>query len=117
MNARGHVARWLGKRGHEVFSVYDDAPGISDAEVLRRTHEEERILIKNDKDFGGKVYRGENPHCGIVLLRLDNERSKTRSLFSAASWKNTLIVFRVALSSLQPSKYGLLARSNERGAL
>jgi hypothetical protein len=42
---------------------------------------------------------------------------KTRSLFSAVSWKNTLIVFRVALSSLQPSKYGLLAGSNERGAL
>lgn len=72
------VARWLGKRGHEIFSVYDDAPGISDAEVLRRAHEEERILITNDKDFGEKVYRGENPHCGIVLLRLDNERSQNK---------------------------------------
>ena len=63
---------------HEVFSVYDDAPGISDAEVLRRAHKEERILVINDKDFGEKVYRGENPHCEIVLLRLDNERSQNK---------------------------------------
>jgi predicted nuclease of predicted toxin-antitoxin system len=39
------VARWLEERGHDVFSVYDDASGIEDAEVLRRAHEEERILI------------------------------------------------------------------------
>jgi predicted nuclease of predicted toxin-antitoxin system len=70
------VAHWLEKRGHDVFSVYDDAPGIEDAEVLRRAHEEERILITNDKDFGGKVYRERYPHSGIVLLRLDNERSQ-----------------------------------------
>jgi predicted nuclease of predicted toxin-antitoxin system len=72
------VARWLEERGHDVFSVYDDAPGIEDAEVLRRAHEEERILITNDKDFGGKVYRERYPHSGIVLLRLDNERSQNK---------------------------------------
>ena len=66
------------EKGYEVFSVYDEAPGISDAEVLRRAHEEERILITNDKDFGEKVYRGGNPHSGIVLLRLDNERSQNK---------------------------------------
>jgi len=72
------VARWLEERGHDVFSVYDDAPGIEDAEVLRRAHEEKRILITNDKDFGGKVYRERYPHSGIVLLRLDNERSQNK---------------------------------------
>jgi len=72
------VAHWLEKRGHDVFSVYDDAPGIEDAEVLHRAHEEERILITNDKDFGGKVYRERYPHSGIVLLRLDNERRQNK---------------------------------------
>lgn len=70
------VARWLENRGHDIVSVYDDAPGIGDTEVLRRAHEAERILITNDKDFGGKVYREQRPHCGVVLLRLDNERSQ-----------------------------------------
>src|SRR6056297_3445802 len=72
------VARWLEERGHDVFSVYDDAPGIGDVEVLRRGHAEERILITNDKDFGEKVYRERRPHCGIVLLRLDDERSQNK---------------------------------------
>ena len=72
------VARWLKEHGHDVFSVYDDAPGIADTEVLRRAHEEDRILITNDKDFGGKIYRERRPHCGIVLLRLGDERSQNK---------------------------------------
>ena len=72
------VARWLEERGHDVFSVYDDAPGIPDREVLRRSREEKRILITNDKDFGEKVYRERHSHSGIVLLRLDDERSQNK---------------------------------------
>ena len=72
------VARWLEKKGHEAFSVFDEAPGISDTEIIRRAHEEKRILITNDKDFGAKVHREQFPHCGIVLLRLDNERSRNK---------------------------------------
>lgn len=72
------VARWLEEIGHDVSSVYDDAPGIADREVIRRSYEERRILITNGKDFGGKVYREQYPHCGIVLLRLDNERSQNK---------------------------------------
>lgn len=72
------VGHWLEGRGHEVFSVFDDAPGMSDTEVIRQAHEEGRILITNDKDFGEKVHRGQFPHCGIVLLRLDDERSQNK---------------------------------------
>jgi predicted nuclease of predicted toxin-antitoxin system len=72
------VARWLEENGHDVFSVYDDTPGSADADVLRRSLEEKRILITNDKDFGEKVYRERHPHCGIVLLRLDDERSQNK---------------------------------------
>lgn len=69
------VARWLTEQGHDAFSVFDEAPGIPDREVIRRAYDERRILITNDKDFGEKVYREGYPHCGVVLLRLDNERS------------------------------------------
>ncbi len=31
------------------------------------------ILITNDKDFGEKVYRGQQPHKGIIFLSLENE--------------------------------------------
>jgi predicted nuclease of predicted toxin-antitoxin system len=45
------VAHWLEEKGHDVFSVYDDAPGIEDAEVIRRAHAERRILITNGTKY------------------------------------------------------------------
>ena len=51
------VARWLRDQGYEVFSVYDEARGISDDEVLQKALNENWILITNDKDFGDKIFR------------------------------------------------------------
>lgn len=68
------VARWLNAQGHDVLSVYDQARGLSDDDVIRRAFDERRILITNDKDFGEKIYRERYPHNGVVLLRLTDER-------------------------------------------
>jgi predicted nuclease of predicted toxin-antitoxin system len=62
------VAEWLCSQGHDAFSVFDELPGISDEEVIRRAYDERRILITNDKDFGEKVYRQRHPHHGVVSL-------------------------------------------------
>ncbi len=70
------VGRWLRQQGHDVFSVFEEARGTSDEDVLRKAHLENRILITNDKDFGDEVYRLKRPHRGIVLLRLDDETSQ-----------------------------------------
>ncbi len=72
------VARWLEEREHEVFSVFDEAPGIPDDEVLRKAANEQRVLVTNDKDFGEKVYRQRRSHHGVILLRLDDERSQNK---------------------------------------
>lgn len=72
------LAKWLCSQGHDAFSVFDKLPGILDKEVIRREYDERRILITNDKDFGEKVYRQGYPHCGVILLRLDNERSANK---------------------------------------
>lgn len=69
------VAKWLCEQGHDVFSVYDEARGIDDDQIIRTALEEKRILITNDKDFGEKVYRDNRSHVGIILLRLEDERS------------------------------------------
>lgn len=68
------VARWLRERGYEVFSVYDEARGADDEELLAKAFAEDWILITNDKDFGEKVYRQRLPHKGVILLRLEDER-------------------------------------------
>ena len=39
------LSRWLQEQGHDVFSVFDQARGISDDEILRIALENERILI------------------------------------------------------------------------
>jgi len=72
------VASWLRDQNHEVFSVYDEARGLDDDEVIQKALEGERILITNDKDFGEKVYRDGRLHSGVILLRLQDERSKSK---------------------------------------
>ncbi len=72
------VARWLGEKGHDVFSIYDDARGSDDETVFQLALSENRILITNDKDFGEKVFREKRVHAGIVLLRLDDERAAAK---------------------------------------
>ncbi|HJP95552.1 MAG TPA: DUF5615 family PIN-like protein [Pyrinomonadaceae bacterium] len=49
------VARWLQAQGHEVFSVFDEARGIDDEQIIKTAADESWILITNDKDFGEKV--------------------------------------------------------------
>ncbi len=72
------VARWLKSRGHEVFSVYEQASGVSDERIIEKVFEENWILITNDKDFGELVYRERRPHKGVVLLRLEDERAPNK---------------------------------------
>lgn len=69
------VARWLRANKHEVFSVYEEARGMEDDEIIAKAFAEDWILITNDKDFGDKVYRERRPHKGVVLLRLEDERA------------------------------------------
>ncbi len=72
------VAQWLHDQGHDVFSVYDDARGIDDDQVIQTALDQERVLITNGKDFGEKVYKDNRPHFGIILLRLEDERSPSK---------------------------------------
>ena len=69
------VARWLKEQGYEVFSVYEQARGITDDLIIKKAFDENWIVITNDKDFGEKVYRQKLPHRGIILMRLQDERS------------------------------------------
>ena len=69
------VAAWLRQQGHEVFSVYAEARGMDDNDIIYKAFTENWILMTNDKDFGEKVYREQRPHKGVVLLRLEDERA------------------------------------------
>jgi predicted nuclease of predicted toxin-antitoxin system len=51
---------------------------MTDDEVIRKAYDERWVLITNDKDFGQKVYRENRPHCGIILMRLEDERANNK---------------------------------------
>ena len=72
------VACWLRDQSHQVFSVYDEARGMADHDILDKAYSEDWILITNDKDFGEKVYRDRQAHCGVIFLRLSDERSANK---------------------------------------
>lgn len=72
-NIGASVAQWLRARGHEVFSVYDEAEGMTDEEVLQKANAEDFVVISCDKDFGELAFRKRLPHKGVVLLRLADE--------------------------------------------
>jgi predicted nuclease of predicted toxin-antitoxin system len=72
------VAAWLRDQGHEVFSVHDEAPGLADSQVLQKAAEEGWLLITNDRDFGELVFREQRRHHGVILLRLQDERSVSK---------------------------------------
>lgn len=72
------VARYLRGQSHEVFSVYEEARGMVDDEILVKAHSEAWILITNDRDFGEMIFRESRPHRGIVFLRLRDERAPSK---------------------------------------
>ena len=60
----------LRRERHDVTFVAEMDPGLPDEAVLAIGHEEGRILLTADKDFGFLVYRQRKAHSRVVLIRL-----------------------------------------------
>ena len=52
--------------GHDVVSVRDRDPGAADDALLALAHEEEQVLVTEDKDFGGLIFVRHLAHPCIV---------------------------------------------------
>lgn len=64
--------------GHDVKTVRAIGPKMPDYAILQMAVNEERIVITMDKDFGEMVYRDEQVHAGVLLLRLEEATSKEK---------------------------------------
>lgn len=73
------VSKWLQSLGHNVLSIYDEYRGATDSKIIEIAWREHRIIITNDKDFGEKIFRERRRHHGVVLLRLNDERSSQKT--------------------------------------
>ena len=45
------VAKWLREQGFKVFSVYEEARGATDDDLIEKAYAKEWILITSDKVF------------------------------------------------------------------
>ena len=72
------IIRALRAAGHEVADIKESSPGIEDIEVLSRAAASEAILLTNDKDFGGLIYRDRLISSGVILLRFGKLEIKER---------------------------------------
>ena len=81
------VAEFLREQGFDTVSVSEESPQTSDRAILHRAVAEQRIVVTNDKDFGDMVFRDNHPHCGVLLLRLADDRVATKIQVVAAVLK------------------------------
>ncbi len=72
------IAKQLRDENYEVFSVFDEARGMTNDEVLTKAFSENWILINNDKDFGEMIFRERREHHGVIFLRLEDERAANK---------------------------------------
>ena len=72
------IARFLQAKGHDVLIVAEAMPEADDLAILQRAYDEERIVVTNDKDFGELIFRRQEPHHGVVLIRLQDESANNR---------------------------------------
>ena len=73
-NIPASVVRILEEEGYDIRWIRIDSPGISDIEVMQNAHQEKRIILTYDKDFGELAVKDPiYPSSGIILFRLSQK--------------------------------------------
>ncbi|MGH2534398.1 MAG: DUF5615 family PIN-like protein [Thermomicrobiales bacterium] len=70
-SADARLAPFLRSAGHDVSAkAVDHQASLADRAVLAIAHREQRVLITDDRDFGGLVFVQKQAHAGVIYLRL-----------------------------------------------
>jgi predicted nuclease of predicted toxin-antitoxin system len=64
----GGVRKALSDAGHDVVWAGDWTTDPGDEEILHRAHQETRVLVTLDKDFGELAIVRGLPHSGLIRL-------------------------------------------------
>ena len=72
------VIRLLREKGVTVFSISEELSSIADKNVLEIANEMQCLLLTEDRDFGELVYRFNQPHHGIVYVKIKGLERKVK---------------------------------------
>lgn len=59
---------FLVAQGHDALSAIAIDPKASDERLMAMAHQDERVLVTEDKDFGELIFVRRQPHGPIVRL-------------------------------------------------
>lgn len=80
VNIHKNIILFLRENNYEVDWIYDINMRMSDDEILKLCNKENKILLKNDKDFGELIYNKNYESKGVILFRGDEERGDSMNL-------------------------------------
>ena len=63
------VVRALRVNGFDVLAVSEYMQYSVDSDLLQQAHQENRILLTEDKDFGWLVFASHSDSAGVILIR------------------------------------------------
>ncbi|HLP60788.1 MAG TPA: DUF5615 family PIN-like protein [Candidatus Deferrimicrobium sp.] len=72
------ITSTLRAMGYDVLWVGEMNPGADDTEVFEISREDGRIILTEDKDFGELAIRFGHKAKGIILLRIEPEKTELR---------------------------------------
>lgn len=101
-NIAPQVVEALRKEEFDVFSIFEELRGASDEKIFKLAQEQKRIILTHDKDFGNLIRQIQQLHCGVILLRLRNQRPQNviqhlipfLKKIHPEKLKNRLVIFR-----------------------
>lgn len=73
------IVETLRKFDFDVHYIIEGTLSLTDDELLYIANTENRVLITRDKDFGELVYRLNQLHAGIILIRLEGYSTEQRT--------------------------------------
>ena len=80
----GPIVERLRADGHSVLFVAESFAGSSDPDVLAIARERNALLLTADKDFGELVFRLNEAHAGVLLIRLAGIDSNSKAELTSA---------------------------------
>ena len=85
-NVPRSIVVWLRGEGHDVLYAAESRAQTSDDDLLTEAEAQGYVILTEDKDFGGLVFRDRRNSHGVILLRMEDKPAADRLARLQAVW-------------------------------